>query len=122
MLMIRYCPGSVLNGAIAEAVEETDAEEKVDDSVVDADEEDDELAEAVGVAEGVAALDDCCSAPVDATVFLFAAAIPPPTPPPMPAPSITTTTIANTIQKVRAPSPHIREGFRGGSWYGLSTL
>jgi hypothetical protein len=98
-LIMRYVPGWVLNGVIAEDVEvaeDVDAEEDV------AVEEDVEVAE-----EEETGLVDCCCWGVGTFLSLCAAESPPPTPPPIAAPN-TTSTSANAIQNVRVESPHMR--------------
>lgn len=126
MLMMRYSPGAVLNGAIAVFVEEGEAEEEEEgaeeedeDIVFDA-EENDVLGETVGVSDVFEeVVEDCCSA-LPTTLCFFEAAIPPPTPPPIPAARIKATPTINNIQNVRARRPQIRDDFGGFSCSSLT--
>lgn len=101
MLMIRYIPGSLLDGGIPVDVEEEEiAVEEVVEDVIEETE-----------------LEFCCE---DTEIFLFlcAAESPPPTPPPIAPPNTTSTTV-NIIQNKRLESPHMRcDGFAVSSLLG----
>jgi hypothetical protein len=103
MLIIRYVPGWVLNGAIAEDVEvagDIDTEEEVEAA-------EDEKAELVDVGTYLS---------------VRVAESPPPRPPPIAAPN-TTSTSTNAIQNVRGESPHIRgANVSGGSLMYVASL
>ena len=102
ILIMRYTPGSVLEGGIpVDVVVDTVANEDVAEDIA----EDIE----VGEEEDGTEIVDCCCAGWETLLFLFAAASPPATPPPIAAP-ITRSTSANAIQNVRRPSPQMRDG------------
>jgi len=98
ILIIRYVPGWVLNGVIAEDVDDEDDVERAED----VDKEVVEVAE-----EGETGLKDCCCWGVGTFWSLCAAESPPPTPPPTAAPN-TTSTSTSAGQNVRVESPHMR--------------
>jgi hypothetical protein len=120
---MRYIPGWVLNGVIAEdveAVEGIDAEDDGDVDVEDVEVTGDvdaveavEPAEAIDADEAVEVAEedtrprDCCCCKVDTFLSLCAAESPPATPPLIAAPNIRSAT-TNVIQNVRIESPHIR--------------
>lgn len=99
MLIMRYTPGWVLNGVIAEDVEVVEDVDVRDDVAVEVAEEDTKLVV-------------CCCGDVEMTCVLCDAEIPPPTPPPPTPPPIaapnTTSTSTNAIQNVRVENPHMR--------------
>ena len=94
ILIMRYVPGWVLNGVIAEDVEVVEDVDVRDDVAVEVAEEDTKLVV-------------CCCGDVGMTWVLCDVEIPPPTPPPIAAPN-TTSTSTNAIQNVRVESPHMR--------------
>jgi len=98
ILIMRYVPGWVLNGVIAEDVDDEDDVERAED----VDKEVVEVAE-----EGETGLKDCCCWGVGTFWSLCAAESPPPTPPPTAAPN-TTSTSTSAGQNVRVESPHMR--------------
>jgi hypothetical protein len=113
ILIMRYVPGWVLNGVIAEDVDDEDDVERaedvdkevVDKEVVDKKVVDKEVAEVAE--EGETGLKDCCCWGVSTFWSLCAAESPPPTPPPTAAPN-TTSTSTSASQNVRVESPHMR--------------
>ena len=98
ILIMRYVPGWVLNGVIAEDVDDEDDVERAED----VDKEVVEVAE-----EGETGLKDCCCWGVGTFWSLCAAESPPPTPPPTAAPNTTSISISAS-QNVRVESPHMR--------------
>ena len=98
ILIIRYVPGWVLNGVIAEDVDDEDDVERAED----VDKEVVEVAE-----EGETGLKDDCCWGVSTFWSLCAAESPPPTPPPTAAPNTTSISISAS-QNVRVESPHMR--------------
>ena len=110
---MRYVPGWVLNGVIAEDVDDEDDVERaedVDKEVVDKKVVDKEVAEVAE--EGETGLKDCCCWGVSTFWSLCAAESPPPTPPPTAAPN-TTSTSTKAIQNVRIKSPQMRGDAEG---------
>jgi len=108
ILIMRYVPGWVLNGVIAEDVDDEDDVERaedVDKEVVDKEVVDKEVVEVAE--EGETGLKDDCCWGVSTFWSLCAAESPPPTPPPTAAPNTTSISISAS-QNVRVESPHMR--------------
>jgi len=99
MLIMRYVPGWVLNGVIAEDVEVAEDVDAEEDTAVEEDVEAAEEEEETGLVY-------CCWG-VGPFLPLCAAESPPPTPPPIAAPN-TPSANANAIQNARVESPHMR--------------